>query len=271
VGNNDGILQFNEFRINPDAIVIATPEIAGLPYVIAGLVAAGGLAAALSTADGLLLAIANALSHDVYYRMIDRNAPTEKRMLISRVLLVIVAGLSAWFAASAGADILFLVAWAFSIAAAGLFAALVMGVWYKGTTNTGALVGMIVGYFVTFGLLLWTEFGGVGFVETFGSADAIRAAYTQARLAIPATIEAGPLHGVLGMWADSQLVRGRVVARFCGIANIAGGIFGVPLAFIVTYAVSKFTTQPTQAMQDFIDSIRVPRGNVKLADNSAVD
>ncbi|MFN8720134.1 MAG: sodium:solute symporter family protein [Rhodospirillales bacterium] len=270
-GNNDGILQFNEFRINPDAIVIATPEIAGLPYVIAGLVAAGGLAAALSTADGLLLAIANALSHDVYYRMIDRNAPTEKRMMISRVLLVIVAGLSAWFAASAGADILFLVAWAFSIAAAGLFAALVMGVWYKGTTNTGALVGMIVGYVVTFGLLLWTEFGGVGFVETFGSADAIRAAYTQARMAIPATIEAGPLHGVLGMWADSQLVRGRVVARFCGIANIAGGIFGVPLAFIVTYAVSKFTTQPTQAMKDFIDSIRVPRGNVKLADNSAVD
>jgi cation/acetate symporter len=270
-GNNDGILQLSEFRINPDAVVIATPEIAGLPYVIAGLVAAGGLAAALSTADGLLLAIANALSHDVYYRMIDKNAPTEKRMMISRTILIIVAGLSAWFAASAGADILFLVAWAFSIAAAGLFAALVMGVWYKGTTNAGALWGMIVGYVVTFGFLLWSEFGGLSFVQTFGSADAIRAAFTQARLPVPANLADGPMFGILGMWADSTALRGRVVARFCGIANISGGIFGVPIAFLVTYAVSQFTTKPTQAMQDFIDSIRVPRGNVKLADNSAVD
>jgi cation/acetate symporter len=82
--NRDGILQWNEFRIHPDVVVLATPEIAGLPYVIAGLVAAGGLAAALSTADGLLLALANALSHDVYYKMIDRNAPTARRLVISR-------------------------------------------------------------------------------------------------------------------------------------------------------------------------------------------
>ena len=89
--NRDGILQWSEFRIHPDVVVLATPEIAGLPYVIAGLVAAGGLAAALSTADGLLLALANALSHDVYYKMIDRNAPTARRLVISRVLLLVVA------------------------------------------------------------------------------------------------------------------------------------------------------------------------------------
>jgi cation/acetate symporter len=89
--NRDGILQWNEFRIHADVVVLATPEIAGLPYVIAGLVAAGGLAAALSTADGLLLALANALSHDVYYKMIDRDAPTKQRLIISRVLLLIVA------------------------------------------------------------------------------------------------------------------------------------------------------------------------------------
>ena len=69
--------------------MIATPEIAGLPYVISGLVAAGGLAAALSTADGLLLAIANALSHDVYYKMLDPNAPTTRRLIVARVLLVL--------------------------------------------------------------------------------------------------------------------------------------------------------------------------------------
>ena len=74
--------------INTDVIVLSTPEIAGLPYVISGLVAAGGLAAALSTADGLLLAIANALSHDIYYKMIDPNAPTIRRLTVARVLLV---------------------------------------------------------------------------------------------------------------------------------------------------------------------------------------
>jgi cation/acetate symporter len=174
--NRDGILQWNEFRIHPDVVVLATPEIAGLPYVIAGLVAAGGLAAALSTADGLLLALANALSHDIYYKMIDRNAPTARRLVISRVLLLIVAVAAAWTAGNAGADILFLVAWAFSIAAAGLFAALVMGVWYKKTTNTAACVGMAVGYVLTFGYLIHSEWFGLDFVQLFGSKDAIIAA-----------------------------------------------------------------------------------------------
>src|SRR3546814_7107733 len=100
VGNGDGILQLGEFKIAADAIVLATPEIAGLPYVIAGLVAAGGLAAALSTADGLLLAIATALSHDIYYRMIDPQAPTKRRLIISRPLLVVVAILAAWAAST---------------------------------------------------------------------------------------------------------------------------------------------------------------------------
>ena len=80
-----------DFVINTDVIVLSTPEIAGLPYVISGLVAAGGLAAALSTADGLLLAIANALSHDIYYKMIDPNAPTMRRLMVARVLLFFVA------------------------------------------------------------------------------------------------------------------------------------------------------------------------------------
>ena len=86
-----GNLGFANINLNADMIVLATPEMAGMPYVISGLVAAGGLAAALSTADGLLLAIANALSHDIYYKMIDQNAPTARRLIVSRVLLVVVA------------------------------------------------------------------------------------------------------------------------------------------------------------------------------------
>ncbi len=282
--NRDGILQWSEFRIHPDVVVLATPEIAGMPYVIAGLVAAGGLAAALSTADGLLLALANALSHDVYYKMIDRNAPTKRRLVISRVLLLIVAVLAAWTAGNAGADILFLVAWAFSIAAAGLFAALVMGVWYKKTTNAAACWGMAVGYVFTFGYLIWTEFFGLSFVELFGTKEAILAAarqtaaltvvdpelkaYAAALVANAAQIQDGALSwfGQLILTTDSVTLRGRCVARLWTLNNISGGIIGVPLSFLTIWAVSKFTTAPSQAMQDFIDDIRIPRGGVRLVD-----
>ena len=142
VEGNTGLLRFPDLSINNDVIVISTPEIAGLPYVIAGLVAAGGLAASLSTADGLLLAIANALSHDIYYKMVDPNAPTGRRLLIARVLLIIVAVFAAWVASTRPADILSMVAWAFSLAAAGNFPALVLGVWWKRTTTAGAVAGI---------------------------------------------------------------------------------------------------------------------------------
>ena len=89
--NGDGILQINEFFMRGDIVVLATPEIAGLPYVISGLVAAGGMAAAMSTADGLLLAIANALSHDLYYKIIDPKAETKTRLVVARVLLIVIA------------------------------------------------------------------------------------------------------------------------------------------------------------------------------------
>ena len=102
-------------------IVLSTPEIAGLPYVISGLVAAGGLAAALSTADGLLLAIANALSHDVYYKMIDPKAPTIRRLTVARVLLFVVAVSRLRLPPRKPGDILAMVAWAFSLAMAGNF------------------------------------------------------------------------------------------------------------------------------------------------------
>ena len=100
IAGHPGVVRFQDFVINTDVIVLSTPEIAGLPYVISGLVAAGGLAAALSTADGLLLAIANALSHDIYYKMIDPNAPTIRRLTVARVLLFFVAVASAALAAT---------------------------------------------------------------------------------------------------------------------------------------------------------------------------
>lgn len=152
------VIRFTDFSINPDVIVISTPEIAGLPYVIAGLVAAGGLAAALSTADGLLLAIANALSHDIYYRMIDPQASTKRRLVVARILLIAVAIMAAAVASTRPGGILALVAWAFSLAAAGLFPALVMGIWWTRTTKQGAVWGMIIGFGFTLFYLVGTRY-----------------------------------------------------------------------------------------------------------------
>jgi cation/acetate symporter len=143
--NKDGIVQLAEVVIGGDLIVLATPEIAGLPYVISGLVAAGGLAAALSTADGLLLTIANALSHDVYYKMIDPNAPTTRRLVVSKALLLVVALIAAYVTSLKPGNILFLVGAAFSLAASGFFPALVAGVFWKRANKLGAIVGMLAG------------------------------------------------------------------------------------------------------------------------------
>ncbi|PKO68390.1 MAG: cation acetate symporter [Betaproteobacteria bacterium HGW-Betaproteobacteria-16] len=155
--NKDGILQLNEMTIGGDIIVLATAEIGGLPYVISGLVAAGGLAAALSTADGLLLTIANALSHDLYYKMIDPNASTARRVTISKMLLLIVALAAAYVAAQKPADILFLVSAAFSFAAAAFFPALVLGIFWKRATGIAASIGMIAGLGTTFYYMVTTQ------------------------------------------------------------------------------------------------------------------
>ncbi|UUX94063.1 sodium:solute symporter family protein [Aquabacterium sp. J223] len=155
--NKDGIFQLGEMRIGGDIIVLATPAIGGLPYVISGLVAAGGLAAALSTADGLLLTIANALSHDLYYKMIDPNASTARRVGISKALLLVVALLAAFVAAQKPADILFLVSAAFSFAAAAFFPALVLGIFWKRASKWGASLGMLAGLGVTFYYMVTTQ------------------------------------------------------------------------------------------------------------------
>ncbi len=156
--NRDGILQLAELTLDPDVIVLATPEIAGLPYVVAGLVAAGGLAAALSTADGLLLTIANALSHDVYFRMIDPAASTARRVAISKSLLLVVAVIAAWAASLRPDTILSMVAWAFSIAGACFFPALVLGIFWRRATRQGAVAGMLAGLGTTLYYLLGVKF-----------------------------------------------------------------------------------------------------------------
>src|SRR5210317_117546 len=143
--NGNGTLDLNEFFMRSGVVVLATPEVAGLPYVISGLVAAGGMAAAMSTADGLIIEISNALSHDVYYKMINPKADTAKRLIVARVLLVVVGIFGAYIASMRLTGILGSVAWAFDFAMSGLFFPLVLGVWWKRATRQGAVAGMIGG------------------------------------------------------------------------------------------------------------------------------
>jgi len=161
--NKDGIVQLAEIVLGTDIIVLATPEIAGLPYVVSGLVAAGGLAAALSTADGLLLTIANALSHDLYYKMIDPTATTGRRVAVSKALLLVVAILAATVTAMKPGDILFLVGAAFSLAASSFFPALVLGVFWRRANKWGAICGMIAGLGICmyYMVITYPFFGGV--------------------------------------------------------------------------------------------------------------
>ncbi len=207
--NADGMLQFYELTIGADAIVLAMPEIAGLPYVISGLVAAGGLAAALSTADGLLLTISNALSHDLYYKMIDKNASITRRLAISRTLLVVTALIAAYVATFKLTIIVELVAWAFSIAAASFFPALVMGIWDKRSNKAGALAGMWIGFLSCVIYMVGSRFYG------------------------------------LDIW---------------GIKTISSGLFGIPLGFITIFVVSRMTEPPSHELQEFVESVRIPKG-----------
>ncbi|MGF1648855.1 MAG: sodium:solute symporter family protein [Hyphomicrobiaceae bacterium] len=246
------------FAIQNDAIVISMPEIAGLPYVVAGLVAAGGLAAALSTADGLLLAIANALSHDVYYKMVDKNASTARRLVVARILLIMVAILAAYVASTRPDDIVAMVAWAFSLAAAGLFPALVLGIWTKRVNKYGAIAGILAGFFSTLAYLVITRYYpwvGVEYLGMYSNVNAV----TGANLVDLAKLKAENA----ALYYESMVGIRHPMANRVGwfnVANISAGLFGMPIGFLVMYVVSLMTPAPSKAMQDFIDEVRRPSG-----------
>jgi cation/acetate symporter len=147
--NGDHILQFAELKIGADLVMLATPEIGGLPYVISVLVAAGGLAAALSTADGLLLTIGNAMAHDVYFAGEGDKAQAMRRVMWSKFALLVVALIAAYAAAQRPAGILYLVSASFSLAGAAFVPVMVLGIFWKGATRAGAVGGMLAGLGVT--------------------------------------------------------------------------------------------------------------------------
>jgi cation/acetate symporter len=217
--NFDGIVQLAEIAIGGDIIVLATPEIAGLPYVVSGLVAAGGLAAALSTADGLLLTIANALGHDLYYKMIAPNAPTARRVMVSKVLLLVVAVVAAWVTSYKPGNILFLVGAAFSLAASAFFPALVLGVFWKRANKWGAIIGMVAGL----GVCMYYMSVTYPFFRD-----------------------------VLGVTAPVASY------QWFGMAPISAGVFGVPVGLLTIWIVSLLTPAPNTQVQELVDHVRYP-------------
>lgn len=218
--NQDGIVQLAEIQMGTDVVVLAGPEIGGLPYVISGLVAAGALAAALSTADGLLLTLSSALSHDTLFRVMSPKMGPGRRVLLSKILLLIVAFTAAWAATRTPADILFLVGAAFSFAASTFFPVLVLGIFWKGANKWGACCGMVAGLCVTFVYM----------------------------------IQAQPWlrHWVLGISTSEP------INLWWHIQPIAAGVFGAPAAFVVIVVVSLLTRQRNLATDALVDDLRRP-------------
>ncbi len=159
-------ISFTDVAINNDIIVLASPEIGGLPAPIVGLVAAGGLAAALSTASGLLLVISSSIANDVYYKRINPQADEKRQLLVGRIAMagaIVVAG---YLGINPPGFVAQVVALAFGLACASFFPILVLGIFWKGATAKGAMWGMIVGLSLTLAYMIWT-------IPIYGGSDGI--------------------------------------------------------------------------------------------------
>ena len=217
--NGDGVLQFAELRLGGDMIVLAAPELGGLPLVVTYLVAAGGLAAALSTADGLLLTISNALSHDFIFRIFRPGTSPIKRVMLSKLMVLLTAVLAAWVASLRITSILPFVTAAFSLAAATFFPALVIGIFWRRANRAGAVAGMLTGA----GVCLW---------------------YMAQHLAGPRA------------WLG--LGEAALNSRWFGIDPVAAGVFGVPAGCLALVLVSLVTAPPAEPQQAMVDALRRP-------------
>lgn len=217
--NGDGLLQLAELHLGGDVIVLAAPEIGGLPLVVTYLVAAGGLAAALSTADGLLLTISNALSHDFYFRFVNPRAPAMRRVMLSKFLVLVVALMAAFLASMRFADILQFVSAAFSLAAAAFFPALVLGIFWQRANRTGAVLGMLTGLLVCVLYMVTNH-------------EVLRRMF-----------------GITWPLAD---------CRWWGIDPVAAGVFGVPAGALVLVLVSLLTARPGPEQLAVVARLRDP-------------
>ena len=207
---------------NQDILVLANPEIAQLPGWVLALIAAGGLAAALSTAAGLLLAISSAISHDLLKSVLMPKITDKQELLAARISMGFAIALATWLGLNPPGFAAQVVALAFGLAAATLFPALMMGIFSKKMNTAGAVAGMLVGLIATL-LYIFTYLGW---------------------FFIPGT-------NMLANTADNWLF---------GISPLSFGAVGAILNFAAAYIVMKLTAEPPEHIQELVESIRVPRG-----------
>jgi len=212
----------NELTVNNDILVLANPEIANLPGWVIGLIAAGAIAAALSTAAGLLLAISSAVSHDLIKNMINPKISEKGEMLAARISMGVAILLATYLGLNPPGFAAQVVALAFGIAAATLFPALMMGIFSKRVNNKGAIAGMLVGLvFTVVYIFLYLGWFFIPGTATFANTP------------------------------DNWLF---------GISPLSIGTVGALINFAVAYAVSLSTEAPPQEIQDLVESVRTPKG-----------
>lgn len=167
--SGDGVLQWQELIISNDIVVMATPEIANLGVFVIGLVAAGAMAAALSTAGGLMISLSSSFAHDIYYRVWKPQASEKNRLSVARWSIVIATLFAGLIALNPPGVITQIVAWAFAIASSTFFPALVLGVWWKRSNTKGVIAGLVVGLAVSLGYIFAAKYGGftiLGIIDT---------------------------------------------------------------------------------------------------------
>lgn len=226
--NADGIIQYvadksaNELTIDNDIMVLANPEIADLPNWVIALLAAGGLAAALSTAAGLLLVISSSVSHDLIKKMIKPDISEKGELWAARISATVAVVIAGYFGINPPGFVAAVVALAFGLAAASFFPAIILGIFYKKMNKEGAISGMIVG-------LLFMLFYMLKF--KFGLFDGGKAA----------------LDGLKADW-------------WFGISPEGFGTIAMMVNFAVALAVNAFTKEPPEHVQEIVENIRIPSG-----------
>ncbi len=162
--NGDGLIELSpdkeisEIKIDRDIIVLSTPEVAKLPAIVIGLVTAGGLAAALSTASGLLLVISSSVAHDIYYRIVNPNASESARLMVGRIMVGFAIAIAGYFGVNPPGFVAQVVAFAFGLAAASFFPVIILGIFHKRTNREGAIAGMLVGLIFTASYIIGIKF-----------------------------------------------------------------------------------------------------------------
>ena len=180
-------------------------------------------------------------------------------LLLPASCLVLVAICAAYVASTRPSDILAMVSWAFSLAAAGLFPALVLGVWWKRANKWGAITGMIAGFGVCLYYLVGTRYYAVGFYEMWSGLSGASDAAVTKFVELKAAFDGAAPEVKAAAWKALD-THAQTIANWFGVRNISSALFGLPVGFVVMIAVSLLTKAPSKAMQDFIDEIRKPKG-----------